>query len=159
MLVSNPLSRGIEHTLNVSVQRPHDAYPRKHRRPAERRDQNQGFHRGLAFRSRVLRLRQLGDVGAGVLQRDKLATSRQWDRIVERPFPAAIRHRRAVAAVSNQAACVRRDQSGDASRQSNPDDRRVSIPCSSSNSSVRQDQKHRLCLLTRKSDSRPRSRT
>jgi hypothetical protein len=58
---------------------------------AERRDEDQGFHRRLPLRSRVLRFRQLGDVGAGVLQRDELAPARQRYRIIERPVPAAIR--------------------------------------------------------------------
>jgi hypothetical protein len=41
---------GIEHPLNMPVQRPHDADPRQHRRPAQRRDQHQGFDCGLPFR-------------------------------------------------------------------------------------------------------------
>jgi hypothetical protein len=44
--------------------------------------------RRLPLRGGVLGHRQLCDVGAGVLQRDKLASARQGDRIVERPVPA-----------------------------------------------------------------------
>jgi hypothetical protein len=40
----------------------------------------------------VLGSRKLGDIGAGVLQRDELASAGQRDWIVERSFPAAIRH-------------------------------------------------------------------
>jgi hypothetical protein len=50
--------------------------------------------------------RQLGDVIAGVLQRDELETARQRDRIIKRMFPAAISHQRPLAAVSNPAACA-----------------------------------------------------
>jgi hypothetical protein len=32
---------GVEHALDVPVQRPHDADPRQHRRPAALRDQQQ----------------------------------------------------------------------------------------------------------------------
>jgi hypothetical protein len=59
----------IEHALDVSVQRPHKTDAREHRRPAKCRDRDQGFHRRPPFRCRVFRLRQFGDVGAGVLQR------------------------------------------------------------------------------------------
>jgi hypothetical protein len=38
------LARCIEHALNVTVQRLHDADARKHRWAALRRDQDQGFH-------------------------------------------------------------------------------------------------------------------
>ena len=82
------LAQRIEHPLNVTVQRPHYADPREHRRSAHRRDQDQGFHRCLPLRGRVLGLGQPGDVGTGVLQRDELTTARQRDRFVEWPFPA-----------------------------------------------------------------------
>ena len=39
---------GIEHALDVAVQRSHDADAREHRRAA--RDQDQGFHSGLPLR-------------------------------------------------------------------------------------------------------------
>jgi hypothetical protein len=50
---------GIKHTLDVTVQSPHDADPRKHRWAARRRDQDQGFHRSLPFRGLVLALGSL----------------------------------------------------------------------------------------------------
>jgi hypothetical protein len=40
----------IKHPFNVTVQCPHDADAREHRRPAQRRDQHQGFDCGLPFR-------------------------------------------------------------------------------------------------------------
>jgi len=57
----------------AAVQCPHDPDPRQHRRPAVRRDQDQGLHRGLPLWCRVFRLRQFGDVVAGILERDELA--------------------------------------------------------------------------------------
>ena len=59
----------IEMANVMAVQRPHDADARKHRRATERRHQDQGFHRRLPFRGRVLGLRQLRDVVAGVFER------------------------------------------------------------------------------------------
>jgi hypothetical protein len=41
-----------------------------------------------------IRFRQLGDVGAGVLQRDELPSARQRYRMVEWPFPASCFTRR-----------------------------------------------------------------
>jgi hypothetical protein len=81
---------GIEHALDVAVQRSHDADARQHRRPPVRRDRDQGFHCRLPFRRRGLGLRKLRDVFAGVRERDELATARQGDRIFERSLPAAI---------------------------------------------------------------------
>jgi hypothetical protein len=46
----------------VAVQRSHDADARKHRRAAERRDQDQSLHCGLPLRRRVFGFRELGDV-------------------------------------------------------------------------------------------------
>jgi hypothetical protein len=54
----------------MTAQRPHHADAREHRRAAERRYQDQGFHRRLPFRRRVFGLRKLGDVGAGVFESD-----------------------------------------------------------------------------------------
>jgi hypothetical protein len=68
----------------------HDADSGEHRRPTQRRDQDQGFHRRLPFLGFVLGLRQLRDVLAGNLKGDELATAGKRDRIVERPFPTAI---------------------------------------------------------------------
>jgi hypothetical protein len=84
------LSIGIKLADDVPVQCPHDANPREHRRPAQRRDQDQGLHRRLPFRGFVLDLWQLRDEGAGVLQRDELATAGQRDRMIEGPFPTRI---------------------------------------------------------------------
>jgi hypothetical protein len=49
-----------------------------------------GFQRAQSCACRVLGLRELGDVGTGILQRDELATARQRDRIVKATLPAAI---------------------------------------------------------------------
>jgi len=81
----------IEHSLNVAVQRPHDADPREHRRATRCRDQDQGFHRGLPLRGLVLCLRKFGDVLAGVLEGDELTPARQRNRIVETPLPSFVR--------------------------------------------------------------------
>ena len=78
------LPRCIEHTLNVTIERPHHAYARKHCWPAQFCGQDQGFHRGLPFRGRVFRLWQLGDVGSGFVQGDEPAAVRQRDRISKR---------------------------------------------------------------------------
>jgi hypothetical protein len=84
---------GIEHPLDGAVQRSHDTDAREHRRAAGRRHQDQRLHRGLPFGCFVLGLRQCGDVVAGVLQGDELAAAGKRDRIIERPFPAALSHR------------------------------------------------------------------
>ena len=76
-------ARGIEHPLDVPVQRPHDADPREHRRPAVCRHQDQGLHRRLPILGFVLGLRQLRDVLAGNLKGDELATAGKLDRLVE----------------------------------------------------------------------------
>jgi hypothetical protein len=78
----------IKHPLSLAVQGSHDTDARKHRRAAERYHQDQRLHSGLPLRGLVLGLRELGDVLAGVLERDKRAPARQRDRFVERPFPA-----------------------------------------------------------------------
>jgi len=56
---------GIEHALDVSVKRSHNADPGEHRR-AVTSDEHQGLHRILPFRRGVLGLWKLGDVVAGV---------------------------------------------------------------------------------------------
>ena len=50
------------------------------------------FHGRLPLGSLMLGVRELGDVGAGVRERDELATARQRDRFVEVTSPAAISH-------------------------------------------------------------------
>jgi hypothetical protein len=64
--------------------------PMRANRSAERRHQDQGFHRSLPLRRRVNGFWQLGNVGPGVLQRHELASTRQWDRIVKQSFPTAL---------------------------------------------------------------------
>jgi hypothetical protein len=49
---------------------------------------NAGNHAPCPMLDLLFRLRQLLDISGGILQRDELATARQRDRIVERPFPA-----------------------------------------------------------------------
>jgi hypothetical protein len=66
---------------------------RQHGRAARRRDKDQGFHCCLPLGGLMLGFRQLRDVIAGVLQRDKLATARHRYRIVKPTFPAAARSR------------------------------------------------------------------
>jgi hypothetical protein len=60
-----------EHPLDVTVQGPHDADPRKHCRAADCRDQDQGFHRRLPLSGLMLGLWKLRNEFAGVLERDK----------------------------------------------------------------------------------------
>jgi hypothetical protein len=57
------------------VQRPHDADPRKHRRTALRRDQDQGLRRCLPLWRLVLGLRKFGNVVAGILERDEFTAT------------------------------------------------------------------------------------
>jgi hypothetical protein len=52
-------------------------------RPAARCDEDQGFHRRLAFRCGMLGLRKLGNEVAGVLERDERSAVGQVDRIIE----------------------------------------------------------------------------
>jgi hypothetical protein len=82
------LAIGIELALDVPIQRPHDADPRKHRRPAQRRDQHQRFHGGLPLRGHVFGLRELGDVGASVHQGDEPLPIRQRDRVLKTLSPS-----------------------------------------------------------------------
>jgi hypothetical protein len=81
-------SRRIKRPFDVPAQCPHDADARQHRRAVAFRDQDQGLHCGLPFGAGVLGLRELGDIIAGILERDELATARQQDRVFERTFPA-----------------------------------------------------------------------
>jgi hypothetical protein len=81
--------RRIEHPLDVPVQGPHDADPRHHSRAAVAfGDQDQDFNGSLPLLELLFGLRELGDVPAGILERDKLATAGQRDRIFEFAFPA-----------------------------------------------------------------------
>jgi hypothetical protein len=73
---------GIKHAFLVSMHRSDDTDPGEHRRPAAGCDEHQGFHRVLPFRSGVFGLGKLGNVVAGVLERDELAAAGQVDRFV-----------------------------------------------------------------------------
>jgi hypothetical protein len=53
-------------------------------------NQDQGLRCRLPLRSLMLGLWQLGDVGAGILERDNLTATGQIDRIFERTLSAAI---------------------------------------------------------------------
>jgi hypothetical protein len=78
------LARRIEHALDVAVQRLHDTDAREHRRPVKFCDQR--LHRDLPFVGIVFCLRQLGDVGRGVSERDqRLLPTLHQDRI-EKPL-------------------------------------------------------------------------
>jgi hypothetical protein len=59
------LTIGIEYSLDVPIQRPHDADARKHRRAVIVDDQEHRFDRGLPFLEVLF--------GLGVLERDELA--------------------------------------------------------------------------------------
>jgi hypothetical protein len=80
----------IEHALNAAIKCAHDADPREHRRAARGCDQEQRLHRSLPFRRRVLGLRELCDVGAGVGKGDEGSAARQRDGFVKPSLPAAI---------------------------------------------------------------------
>jgi hypothetical protein len=77
------LARWVEHPLDVAIERPHDADPRKHRRAAKVRNQHQGFHRGLPFGRVVLDLRQFSDVKRGFAKRGQQLALGQRDWFVE----------------------------------------------------------------------------
>ena len=53
-----------------AVQRSHDANAREHRRAAVRRHQDQDLHRRLPLRRHMLGLRELRNIGPGVLEGD-----------------------------------------------------------------------------------------
>jgi hypothetical protein len=72
------LAIGIEYARIVAVDRPHDADARQHRGSGPGCDEHQSFHGVLPFRRAMLGLGKLGDVVAGILQRDELAPAGQW---------------------------------------------------------------------------------
>jgi hypothetical protein len=79
----------------VAIRRLHKADPGEHCWPALRlRDQDQNLNGGLPFLNLLFCPRQFLDGSGSVLQRDKLATARQRDRIIERLFPARCSGRR-----------------------------------------------------------------
>jgi hypothetical protein len=85
----------------AAVQGSHGADVSKHRRPARRRDQDQGFHRSLSFLRLALGLRKPRDVLARVLERDELAPARQRDRFFKRSFPSPTRRSRQSKSLRN----------------------------------------------------------
>jgi hypothetical protein len=80
------LAIGIEHPLDVTVQRPHDSNPRHHR-VAAAATQHQRFNCRLPFRQVGFLLRQLGDVVCRVVQREQLPAVGQNDGILKRGRP------------------------------------------------------------------------
>jgi hypothetical protein len=66
-------SIGIELANVAAVQRSHDANSREHGRSIRANNQHQRLDRGLPFREGGFLFRQIGDVVAGVVQRDQLA--------------------------------------------------------------------------------------
>ena len=77
---------GIEHPLDITVQRLHDANPRHHR-VAAAAAQHQRLDRRLPLRQVGFFLRLLRDVVGCVLERDELTTVRQRYRILELALP------------------------------------------------------------------------
>ena len=79
---------GIKHPLDITVQRLQDSNPRHHRRSAAR-NQHEDLDRRLPFRQVGLVLRQAGDVGGGVSQRDELSPAWQRYLILELALPVS----------------------------------------------------------------------
>jgi hypothetical protein len=73
----------VENSLDLSIERPHDADACEHRRAAKLHHKQQAFHCRLPFRGIMFGLRKLRDVVAGLLERDELAPAGKRDRIVE----------------------------------------------------------------------------
>jgi hypothetical protein len=82
----------IEYVLDVTVQCFRDADTRERRRSAKLHDQDQRFHSSLPLRGLMLGFWKLRGELAGILQRDEPAAAEQRYRIVEWPFPVALRH-------------------------------------------------------------------
>jgi hypothetical protein len=78
---------GIEHALDVLVQRLQHADLHMQQGAMSLGCHDEATDRRLLTLIVLLGLREPGDVFGGVLQRDKLATARQHDRIVEFPIP------------------------------------------------------------------------
>ena len=74
---------GLEHALDVPIERPQDADARMHHRPATLCRHDQHLGRGLPFREVLLGLRKFHDVAGRILERDQLTAARQRYRIVE----------------------------------------------------------------------------
>jgi hypothetical protein len=69
----------IKHALNVAVQRSHNADPRKHRRAARRRDQDQSLHSSLPLRGLVFGLSEASGAESAVKRRRR-STKKRPDR-------------------------------------------------------------------------------
>ena len=74
---------GIEHPLDMTVQRLHDPDPRQHR-VATAAAQHQNLDCRLPFRKIGFALWQLRDVVGCVFQGEERPTVRQWDSILKR---------------------------------------------------------------------------
>jgi hypothetical protein len=87
---------GIEHPLDMTVQRLHDSNPRHHRRTASRH-QHQRRDRGLPFRQRGFLVRRdaQGHELAAVRERDRLVkfAARAWSAFRHLPRPGNIQPR------------------------------------------------------------------
>jgi hypothetical protein len=81
----------VEFLWLVPIDRLHHADPREHRRLVRFRDHDQCLHRRLPLLGRMLSLRKLRDVIAGILERDEQAAAGQLDRFIELSFPALCR--------------------------------------------------------------------
>jgi hypothetical protein len=77
------LPRRVELSFDMSIQRPHYAYPGEQRRAAALSNKQQRFHRGLPFCGIVFGLRELGDVERSVAKGDQLLAVGQFDWIEE----------------------------------------------------------------------------
>jgi hypothetical protein len=95
------LSSGLRALLLVTTESSQHPDPRKHRRPARRRDQDQGLHRRLPFkalhtlsaRRLALGLGKLRDVGPGILERHarrRRAAESDRRNAAAIPFPASV---------------------------------------------------------------------
>jgi hypothetical protein len=74
---------GIEHPLDITVQRLRDPDPRQHRWPVLLDHQQQCLDSGLPFVELLVGLRKLGDVGPPRLEGEQLPTIRQGYWIVK----------------------------------------------------------------------------
>jgi hypothetical protein len=79
--------RRVEHPLDTTVQRFHDADASEHRRPALFGDEQQRIHCCLLFVGVMLCLGQFGDELRRVAERDQGIPTRYHDRIEETVGP------------------------------------------------------------------------